>query len=156
LVRLEHEDEAVLGRVTSFSSDGKLSTGSGEEFSIRAMREKREIPEDLREQYLKYRVNIRVLGVLRNNGNQPTFVPSHRRLPHVGSPVAFPSDAVLQWISGHNDEGAHIGHMALGEYVYDPNRKRATDENWMQLLSPEVKVHFKISDLISRRSFVFA
>src|SRR5262245_47439120 len=59
LVRLEHEEEAVLGRITSFSSDGKLSSASGEDFSIRAMREQRAVPEDLREQYLKYRVNIR-------------------------------------------------------------------------------------------------
>jgi len=64
LVQLETSDEAVLGRITSFSSEGKLSFGSGEEFNIRAVREGRPIPEDLREQYLKYRVNIRVLGVL--------------------------------------------------------------------------------------------
>jgi uncharacterized protein len=65
LVQLETPDEAVLGRIASFSSEGKLSFGSGEEFSIRAVREGREIPEDLRTDYLKYRVNIRVLGVLR-------------------------------------------------------------------------------------------
>src|SRR5687768_17996048 len=76
LVQLETPDEAVLGRIASFSSEGKLSFGSGEEFNIRAVREERAIPEDLREQYLKYRVNIRVLGVLRRNGNGLTFVPS--------------------------------------------------------------------------------
>src|SRR6266852_3878527 len=65
LVQLETPDEAVLGRITSFSSEGKLSSGTGEEFNIRAVREERSVPEDLREQYLKYRVNIRVLGVLR-------------------------------------------------------------------------------------------
>jgi hypothetical protein len=156
LVRLEHEDEAVLGRITSFASDGKLSTTSGEDFSIRAMRDQRQVPEDLREQYLKYRVNIRVLGVLRNSGNKLTFVPSHRRLPHVGSPVAFPSDELLQWIAGHNDDGAHIGHLALGEYVHDPKRKVIDGEDWMQLISPEVQVHFRVDDLISRRTFVFA
>src|SRR6267142_6820187 len=68
LVQLETPDEAVLGRITSFSSEGKLSSGAGEEFNIRAVREERAVPEDLREQYLKYRVNIRVLGVLRNDG----------------------------------------------------------------------------------------
>src|SRR5262245_4941420 len=67
LVQLETPAEAVLGRISSLSSEGKLSSGSGEEFNIRAMREDRPIPEDLREQYLKYRVNIRVLGVLRND-----------------------------------------------------------------------------------------
>jgi len=156
LVRLENEDEAVLGRITSFSSDGKLSTPSGEDFTIRAMRDRRDVPEDLREQYLKYRVNIRVLGVLRRNGNHPAFVPSHRRLPHVGSPVGFPSNEVLQWIAGHHDIGANIGNFALGEYVYDPKRVRNGDEAWMQLVDPEVRVHFDIAHLISRRSFVFA
>src|SRR5216684_7027738 len=80
LVQLETPDEAVLGRIASFSSEGKLSFGSGEEFNIRALRENREVPEDLREQYLKYRVTIRVLGVERRNGAGLTFVPSHRRL----------------------------------------------------------------------------
>ncbi|MBV9852883.1 MAG: ATPase, partial [Armatimonadetes bacterium] len=61
LVQLESQEEAVLGRISSLSSDGKLSVGAGEEFNLRAMREHRAVPEDLREQYLKYRVNIRVL-----------------------------------------------------------------------------------------------
>jgi hypothetical protein len=155
LVQLETPNEAVLGRIASFSSEGKLSVGSGEEFNIRAVREGREVPDDLREQYLKYRVNIRVLGVVRNGANNRLdFVPSHRRLPHVGSPVAFLSDEVLQEVVGHNDEGATIGHFALGEYVYDPKRKET--ETWMQLKSPEARVKFKISEIISRRSFIFA
>src|SRR6266446_2840701 len=79
LVQLETPDEAVLGRIASFSSEGKLSFGSGEEFNIRAVREDRAIPEDLREQYLKYRINIRVLGVIRKKREGLTFVPSHRR-----------------------------------------------------------------------------
>src|SRR5262245_30752428 len=92
LVQLETTEEAVLGRIVSLTSEGKLSLGGGEEFNIRAVRENRPVPEDLREQYLKYRVNIRVLGVLRANANGTlTFAPSHRRLPHVGSPVALPS-----------------------------------------------------------------
>src|SRR5438094_9613250 len=65
LVQLETPDEAVLGRIASFSSEGKLASSYGEEFNIRALRENRPVPDDLREDYLKYRVNIRVLGVLR-------------------------------------------------------------------------------------------
>jgi len=66
LVQLGTPDEAVLGRITSFSSEGKLSFGDGEEFNLRAAREDRDVPEELREQYLKYRVNMRVLGVLQS------------------------------------------------------------------------------------------
>lgn len=154
LVQLETPDEAVLGRIASFSSDGKLSFGSGEEFNIRAVRENRPIPEDLREQYLRYRVSIRVLGVLRNGGSDVTFVPSHRRLPHVGSKVAFPSTEILRKIAGHDVDGALIGHLAFGEYVYaEPNPATPV---WMQPMGSDVEVHFPLQSLVSRRSFIFA
>lgn len=156
LVQLESPDEAVLGRITSFSSEGKLSFGSGEDFNIRAVQEDRSVPEDLREQYLKYRVNIRVLGVLRNNGVGLTFVPSHRRLPHVGSRVAFPSSAVLSEISGHNAEGAPIGYLAFGEYIHASGGADLEQQDWMQLAQPEILVKFPLDSLVSRRSFVFA
>ena len=158
LVQLETPEEAVLGRIASFSSEGRLSFGEGEEFNIRAVRDARPVPEDLREQYLKYRVSIRVLGVLRNGaGNRLDFVPSHRRLPHVGAPVAFLSDEVLQSVVGHDDDGAAIGHFALGEYIYDPDRgRREYTAPWMRLRSPEAKVRFDIRELVSRRTFIFA
>jgi hypothetical protein len=100
LVQLEHEDEAVLRRIASFSSEGKLAFGSGEEFNIRAMLEDRAVPDDLREQYLRYRVNIRVLECVRVTNEQLTFVPSHRCPPHVGARVAFPTDELLRALAG--------------------------------------------------------
>jgi DNA helicase HerA-like ATPase len=151
----------VLGRITAFSSEGKLSSPSGEEFNIRAVREQREIPDDLREDYLRYRVNIRVLGVLRCDAGGLTFVPSHRRLPHVGSRVAFPSGDVLRAIAGHNDPGVPIGYFALGEYVYagrDVAKRSASLDikPWMQFKEPDVLVKFPLTNLVARRSFVFA
>src|SRR5258707_11526356 len=77
LVQLETPDEAVLGRITSLSSDGKLSGPQGEDFNIRAVREGRAVPEQLREDFLKYQVNIRVLGVVRCQRGRLVFVPSH-------------------------------------------------------------------------------
>jgi hypothetical protein len=157
LIQLETPQEAVLGRITSFSSEGKLSAGAGEEFNIRAVREERAVPEDLREQYLKYGVNIRVLGVIRCNPNGSlTFVASHRRLPHVGSRVAFPSSDVLREIAGHNLAGAAIGHFALGEYIYCSGSAAVDTEEWMQIKTPEVSVRFPIESLVARRSFIFA
>src|ERR1700694_2122363 len=43
LVQLESTDEAVLGRITQLSSDGKLSSGAGEEFNLRAVWERRDV-----------------------------------------------------------------------------------------------------------------
>jgi hypothetical protein len=158
LVQLESRREAVLGRITSFSSEGRLAQGQGEEFTIRAAQEKRDVPEDLRTRYLKYRINIRVLGVVRldSNGN-PTFVASHRRLPHVGSPVAFPDGILLQWLAGHlPEEGAVIGHFTLGEFVYAQGDASFKSQDWMQIQSPLVKVRFPVESLVARRSFIFA
>ncbi len=157
LVQLESPNEAVLGRIASFSSDGRLSSGVGEDFNLRAVRDNRPVPEDLREQYLKYRINIRVLGVIRNSsGGKLVFVPSHRRLPHVGSPVAFLSNDVLQEIAGHNENGAAIGFFALGEYIYSGTNKDLVQQDWMQIKQPEVLIKFPVSNLVSRRSFIFA
>ena len=163
LVQLETPDEAVLGRITSLTSEGKLSSGAGEEFNLRAMRESRPVPEGLRVDYLKYRIDIRVLGVLRKTNGNLVFVASHRRLPHVGSPVAFPSMQLLQELVGHNlkradgkDPAAQLGHYALGEFIYAGESKSLDRLEWMQVKSPEVLVRFRIEDLVSRRSFIFA
>ena len=164
LVQLETKDEAVLGRISSLSSAGKLSSGTGEEYNLRAVKEGRQIPEDLREDYLKYQIDIRVLGVVRNvesnekgaKTNKLVFVASHRRLPHVGSPVAFLSDEVLQEIAYHNLSGADIGFFALGEFIYSGRSEILEPEEWMLIQEPEVVVKFPISNLVSRRSFIFA
>lgn len=156
LVQLENENEAVLGRIASLSSDGRLASGSGEDFGLRAVAENRVIPEDLREQYLKYRVNIRVLGVVRCVDKNVLFVASHRRLPHVGSKVAFLSDEVLREIAGHNITGAEIGYFALGEFIYAAGDSRLSTLPWMQVKSPSIVPRFPIGNLVSRRTFVFA
>jgi hypothetical protein len=163
LVQLETPDEAVLGRITSLSSEGKLSSGAGEEFNLRAMREGRAVPEGLRVDYLKYRIDIRVLGVLRKNNGNLVFCPSHRRLPHVGSPIAFPSTALLQELVGHNltraenkEPAGQLGHYALGEFIYGGDSKSLDRLDWMQVKWPEILVRFRIEDLVSRRSFIFA
>jgi uncharacterized protein DUF87 len=157
LVQLENPDEAVLGRITSFSSQGKLSSSAGEEFNIRAVREDRPVPEDLREEYLRYAVNLRVLGVVRRRDEAIEFVPSHRRLPNVGSAVAFPSNAVLRHLAGAESPGAAIGFFALGEYVYASGSQfEGHLEPWVRVKEPTVEVRFAVENLVSRRTFIFA
>ncbi len=156
LIQLADENEAVLGRITSAFSDGRLASGSGEDYGIRVVKEGREVPDDLREQYLKYRVNVRVLGVVRKDGDKLLFAASHRRLPHVGSKVAFLSQAVLREIAGHNVAGAELGFFALGEFIYAKGDKRLQVESWMQPVEPAVVAKFDIAQLVSKRTFIFA
>jgi hypothetical protein len=77
-------------------------------------------------------------------------------LPHVGSKVAFPSNDVLQEVVGHNINGAPLGHLAYGEYIYADGHDDLETQEWMQVVKPEVLVRFPVESLVSRRSFVFA
>lgn len=157
VVQLEHEDEAVLGRITSIASQGRLASSVGEDYGIRAVSDDRPIPEDLREQYLKYRVDIRVLGVLRLVKDELVFAASHRRLPHVGSKIAFLTDEVLREVTGHNlEKAAEIGYLALGEFIFAGGDERLKEAPWMQIKSPPVIPRFRVQDLVSRRTMVFA
>lgn len=157
LVQLEHDQEAILGRITSISSSGRLASEAGQDYGIRAVSDGRPIPEDLREQYLRYHVNIRVLGLVRAINGGVEFAPSHRRLPHVGSRVAFLSDEVLKEVAGHNiPDAAEIGWFALGEFIYAGKDSRLIPQPWMRVLDAKVIPRFDMSSLVSRRTFVFA
>ncbi|WP_063819122.1 ATP-binding protein [Herbidospora cretacea] len=159
IVGLENDTEAVLGRITTISAQGRLVSGTGEDYALRQQREDRAIPEDLREQYLKYRVDIRILGVLRigEAGKPPMFVPSHRRLPHVGAKVAFLSEELLRHVAGAaGDEAAELGFLAFGEFVFAGDDPRVGDVEWLEVRSPKVIPRFNVNQLVSRRSFVFA
>lgn len=157
IVQLEDENEAVLGRITSISSQGRLASSAGEDYGIRAVSEERPIPEDLREQYLKYLVKMRVLGVVRVVNGDLVFAASHRRLPHVGSKVAFLTDDILREVAGHNiEDAAEIGHFALGEFIFASGDDRLVQAPWMQIKSPLVIPKFHVLDLVARRTLVFA
>jgi hypothetical protein len=49
LVELEHEHEAVFGRITSIASQGRLTSPVGEDYAVRAVRDQRPIPDELRD-----------------------------------------------------------------------------------------------------------
>jgi len=156
LVQLETPDEAVLGRIASLSSEGRLAGSVGEDYSMRAIREDRNVPEQLRTSYLKYRVTIRVLGVVRRESDRLLFVPSQRRLPHVGSPVAFVAPEVMNALIGGPGTGTPIGVLALGEYVYSGDSVDIVARDWMRVKHPRIDVRFKAENLVARRTFVFA
>ena len=161
LVQLESDDEAILGRITTVASEGKLTSSDGDDYVTRAALEEREVPDDLRARYLKYRIDIRNLGILRSRDGKLKFSPSHRRMPHVGSKVALLTDEALSFVvdaSLTEDEApAEIGFLAFGEYVYGRGDKRlGEDIDDLEILEPAVPVNFPISALISRRSMVFA
>jgi hypothetical protein len=157
LMQLRRADEALLGRIVSLRPCGRLSSGSGEDLHLQALQDGQDLPETFLQKNLKYRVTLHILGLLKNPPEgQFMFVPSHRRQPHHGSRIAFPSGEILRELVGHHTDGAIVGHFALGEFIYAAGTHETKVEQWMQVLAPEVQVRFSLHHLIGRRSLVFA
>ncbi len=155
LVELGSQEEASLGRITRFVPSGLLATPEGEDYVNTMQRRQQEVPEDLKQQRLKYRVQVKLLGAVRTVDSGIIYVPSQRRLPHLGARVALPSDQVLQELCNLSRGTTELGMYVLGEFVYSG---AAFNQSQPELISldPCLQVTFDIKKLVSRRSVVFA
>ena len=159
LVQLSVADskQAILGRITKVFPLGRLAGSEGEDY-IERMRERKEsVPPEIKERMIRYRVRIKLLGVLRvvngESGDEISFMPSQRRLPNLGALVAEPSHELLRELCKLGEGKTEIGHFALGEFVYDG--KTGTDKQSVHM-SPDLPVTFNINNLVAKRTAVFA
>ncbi len=155
LVELGSLEEAALGRITRFVPTGLLASAEGEDYINTMQRRQQAVPEDLKQQRLKYRVQIKLLGAVRVVDEKVLYVPSQRRLPHLGARVALPSAAVLGTLCKLSGGETVLGDYVLGEFVYSGNRTTHKDPV-LRPMDPELPVLFNIHNLVSRRSVVFA
>jgi hypothetical protein len=166
LIQLGTPEEASLGRITKFVPSGLLASAEGENY-INTMQERgQDVPEDLKKSKLKYKVQIKLLGAVKNVKIKQTidgkekevekiiFVPSQRRLPHLGAKVALPSDSVLEELCQLSGGTTDLGDYVLGEFVY--SGKTSEPESVLRHISPKLKVTFNINNLVSKRTVVFA
>lgn len=155
LVELSSQEEAALGRITRFVPSGLLATPEGEDYVNTMQRRQQNVPEDLKQQRLKYRVQVKLLGAVRTKDDGIIYVPSQRRLPHLGARVALPSDKVLQELCKLSRGTTELGAYVLGEFVFCG---AAHHQQAPELISfdPHLQVTFDIKKLVSRRSVVFA
>ena len=166
LIQLGTPEEASLGRITKFVPSGLLASAEGEDYINTMQEREQDVPEDLKKSKLKYKVQIKLLGAVKNvkvretkNGREKEiekiiFVPSQRRLPHLGAKVALPSDSVLKELCTLSGGATDLGDYVLGEFVY--SGKTSIPEEIMRHITPELKVIFNINNLVSKRSVVFA
>ena len=155
LVELGSPEEAALGRITRFVPTGLLTTAEGEDYVNTMQRRAQAVPEDLKQQRLKYRVQIKLLGAVRMNGNSAIYIPSQRRLPHLGAKVALPSPEVLEILCKLSGGKTELGDYVLGEFVYCGEKNLLKDPVF-RTMNPKLPVMFDIHNLVSRRSVVFA
>lgn len=155
LVELGSPEEAALGRITRFVPTGLLASAEGEDYINTMQRRQQAVPEDLKQQRLKYRVQIKLLGAVRVVDGKVLYVPSQRRLPHLGAKVALPSAAVLGALCQLSGGETELGDYVLGEFVYSGSKTTHKDPV-LRPMDPKLPVLFDIHNLVSRRSVVFA
>lgn len=159
LIEVSSESEALLGRITNVHVEGEMSSQAGQAFLARQVADQGEVSQAVIQETLRYKVEVRMLGLIRmepEKGGRAVFIPSHRRVPHLGSKVAFPSPDVLKEIAGHNMPGVEIGHLCLGEFLWDGHDGKAHVEEWMHSLSPSITPKFDVGGMVSKRTVVFA
>ena len=161
LVELGSPDEAALGRITRFFPVGVLAGQEGDEYLAAMHRSGTEVPAQLKERRLRYNVKVRLLRGVRidqgSGGRKPRFVPTVRKLPHLGARVGLPTDEVLAFLCnlGAQTETAQpIGFFHLGEIVY--NGGEPAGDAFLLPQPRALPIRFDVKSLISRRSFIFA
>lgn len=154
LIQLGTPEEASLGRITKFFPSGMLATTEGEDYINTLQERDQEVPEDLKSAKLKYKVQIKLLGAVKIVKEKILYVPSQRRLPHLGAKVALPSDDVLEELCQLSGGKTDLGDYVLGEFVY--SGKTSEPESMFRHISPQLKVTFDINNLVSKRTVVFA
>lgn len=150
---LQGRESAVLGRVTRAVPTGDLFTPAGEDYLVEMVRLGKQVPEEVKEGRLRYRVSLRLLGQLSlEDEDKVVYTPSIRQMPHVGAPVGFPSDKVMNYIAAGcpdvtTSPGPVIGHLAVGDLAFDGG---------VQVRGRELPVRFRMDSLVGRRTAIFA
>lgn len=155
LIELGSPEEAALGRITRFVPSGLLATAEGEDYVNTMQRRKQDVPEDLKQQRLKYRVQLKLLGAVRVVNRDIVYVPSQRRLPHLGARVALPSTDVLGRLCRLSGGATDLGDYVLGEFVFCGASAPQAFPHFRSM-DPSLTVTFDIHNLVSRRTVVFA
>lgn len=155
LIELGSQEEAALGRITRFVPSGLLATAEGEDYVNTMQRRQQAVPEDLKQQRLKYRVQVKLLGAVKVINSKIVYVPSQRRLPHLGAKVALPSPSVLQELCKLSQGDTELGDYVLGEFVYCGAAVPQVNPS-LRSLEPKLAVTFDIKNLVAKRSVIFA
>lgn len=155
LIELGSPDEASLCRITRFVPSGLLASAEGEDYMNTMQRRQQDVPEELKQVRLKYRVHVKLLGAVRLIDHQVVYVPSQRRLPHLGASVAQPSADVLAALCRLSQGDTDLGDYALGEFVFCGADKSLVERE-LRAVDPRLEVTFNVHNLVSRRSVVFA
>lgn len=143
----------LLGRVTRAVPIGDLFSSAGEDYLVDLVRLGHDVPEEVKSGRLRYRVSLRLLGLVsESTDGRIEYTPAIRQMPHVGADVGFPTEQVSRFIArGCPAEemapGPVIGHLSVGSLAFDGSE---------EVRGRSCPVHFRMDSLVGRRTAVFA
>lgn len=133
---IDNIEEYLVARVMDYVPRGELTSFMGEKWLADVAFTPDAIGQDIKNKKICYRVKIKLLGSF--NKKNKKFSPGIKEIPHITSTVTKPS----------SDEIEMICNQALEE--------QKGPEIGTYWLDDQIKTHFNLSDLISKRTFIFA
>ena len=125
----------IVSRVTDYKPTGELMSFMGQKWLGDVSNDAEAIGLDIKERKIRYNVRIKILGSL--NGRE--FKPGVSRIPHITSNVIRPdaeqTRAIINAVNDAQQAGTEIGKFYMDE---------------------SIDIKFNVSDLNSKRTFIFA
>ena len=132
---IENMGTYIVSRVTEYRPTGELTAFMGQKWLGDVANNLDAIGMDIKEKKIRYAVRIKILGTL----NRQTFKPGVTRIPNITSKVYKPSK------------------NQLSEIIDTVNRLQSNGKEIGSLYSDkDIKIKFNISELNSKRTFIFA
>lgn len=133
---IDDSPNKLLARVIDFVPQGELTSFMGLKWLSDVAFNSDAIGSDLKKRKISYSVKIKILGSLDSSDK---YSPGLRKIPHITSRVIKASPDVIK----------KVLNQALEE-------QEGGDEIGTYYLDSSIKIRFKISELDSKRTFVFA
>lgn len=132
---IENMGTYIVSRVTEYRPTGELTAFMGQKWLGDVTNNLDAIGMDIKEKKIRYAVRIKILGTL----DRQVFRPGVTKIPHITSKVYKPSkdqlSEIIETVNRLQSNGKEIGSLYLDK---------------------DIKIKFNISELNSKRTFVFA
>ncbi len=136
-ILIDNVDSHIVARIMDYAPRGELVQPMGEKWLSDVALTPEAIGQDIKNKKICYMVKIKLLGSINKNTNK--FIPGIRELPHITSKVTCPDTNKTKQICNQALED-QIRGIEVGKY-------------WMD---NDINIHFKLDDLNSQRTFIFA
>lgn len=134
---IDNIDEFLVARVMDYVPRGELTSFMGEKWLSDVALTPEAIGQDIKTKKIRYRVKIKLLGSLDKSSGD--FTPGVKDIPHITSKAVKPSTETIRKICSQALQDQAKGPK-IGTY-------------W---LDNEIDIHFDLTDLVSKRTFIFA